>query len=88
MAFFFRETLILPVISYDNVPRIRECAAHNDVQVTERLTFWAVYGFMRPALAALLVFGFLAWDMSKNHGHYSRMLSASLDDAARQVRWR
>ena len=43
---------------------------------------------MRWALVPLLVFGFLVWDMSKNHGHYTRSISASLDDLARQVRWR
>lgn len=40
---------------------------------------------MRPALLAMLVFGFLVWDMSKNHGHYSRLITASLDDVARQI---
>ena len=40
---------------------------------------------MRPALLAVLVFGFLVWDMSKNHGQYSRTLSGSLDNVARQV---
>lgn len=44
--------------------------------------------FMRPALAAVLVFGFLVWDMSKNQGQYTRSITASLDDVARQVRWR
>jgi hypothetical protein len=43
---------------------------------------------MRPVLAAVFVFVFLVWDMTKNHGHYSRSLSASLDDVARQVRFR
>jgi hypothetical protein len=43
---------------------------------------------MRPAFVAFLVFCVLVWDMTKNHGHYSRLISASLDDAARQVRWR
>jgi hypothetical protein len=43
---------------------------------------------MRPVLAAVLVFGFLVWDMTKNHGQYSRSLSASLDDVARQIRFR
>ena len=40
---------------------------------------------MRPALVAVLVFGFLVWDMSKNHGRYSRSITASLDGVARQV---
>jgi hypothetical protein len=40
---------------------------------------------MRPALLAVLVFGFLVWDMSKNHGQYSRSITASLDDVARQM---
>jgi len=40
---------------------------------------------MRPALLAVLVFGFLVWDMSKNQGQYSRSLAGSLDNDARQV---
>jgi hypothetical protein len=43
---------------------------------------------MRPALIAVLVFVFVVWDVSKNHGHYSRSITASLDDVARQVSWR
>lgn len=40
---------------------------------------------MRPALLAMLVFGFLVWDMSKNHGRFSHSISASIDDVARQI---
>jgi hypothetical protein len=45
----------------------------------------AYSSFMRPALAALFVFGFLVWDMSKNQGQYTRSIGSSLDHAARQV---
>jgi hypothetical protein len=38
---------------------------------------------MRPALAAVLVFGFLVWDMAKNDSRYARTLTASFDDLAR-----
>lgn len=43
---------------------------------------------MRSALMAVLVFGFLVWDMSKNRGLYSRAISASFGDVARQVNLR
>ena len=32
---------------------------------------------MRPVLVAVLMFGFLAWDMAKNDGRYSRTINAS-----------
>ena len=35
---------------------------------------------MRLTLAAIVVFGFLAWDMSRNHGYYTRHINAHLDD--------
>ena len=40
--------------------------------------------FMRWALISLLVFVFLILDMSKNHGQYTRSISASLDHVWRQ----
>jgi len=65
-----------------------KCAAYNKVEFIERSTIGLRTEFMRPALAALLVFGFLVWDMSKNHGQYTRSITASLDHAVRQVSWR
>lgn len=41
---------------------------------------------MRLTLMAIFVFGFLAWDMSRNHGHYTRHFSAYLDDLGRELR--
>ena len=42
---------------------------------------------MRPVLAAVFVFLLLAWDITKNHGYYTHIISASLEDTARLVRW-
>jgi hypothetical protein len=41
---------------------------------------------MRLTLAAIVVFGFLAWDMSRNHGYSTRHINAHLDDIGRQIR--
>ena len=38
---------------------------------------------MRYALPALVAFGILVWDISRNNGHYTRQLDASLNDSAR-----
>ena len=43
---------------------------------------------MRWALVPLFVFGLLVWDMSKNHGQYTRSISTSLEEVWRQVLWR
>ena len=43
---------------------------------------------MRFALAAVVAFGILVWDIRQNNGHYTRQLNASIDDIAREVRWR
>jgi hypothetical protein len=42
---------------------------------------------MRLTFAAVLTFGFLVWDMSRNNGHYVRQINASIDDIVREVRW-
>ena len=41
---------------------------------------------MRLTFAAIVVFGFLAWDMSRNHGYYTRHINAHLDDIGRKIR--
>ena len=43
---------------------------------------------MRVALVPVLLFGFLVWDMTENDARDARTITASLDDASRQVRLR
>ena len=43
---------------------------------------------MRLSLVAILVFVFLAWDMSRNDGHHARRINGYLYDFAREVHWR
>ena len=40
---------------------------------------------MRWIIAVIAVFGFLAWDISANNGHYVHQISAMADDLARQL---
>jgi hypothetical protein len=40
---------------------------------------------MRPVLVAVLAFGFLVWDMSRNQGRYTHAMTASVDDFTRQI---
>ena len=41
---------------------------------------------MRLVLVAIFVFGFLAWDIGQNDGHYTRHIGVYLDDIGRSVR--
>jgi hypothetical protein len=41
---------------------------------------------MRFALAAVVAFAFLAWDIGRNNGRYARQLDASMDGFTREVR--
>ena len=54
----------------------------------ERFAGIRIKFFMRWALIPLLAFAFLVWDISKNHGQYTRSISASLEDVWREIRWR
>ncbi len=42
---------------------------------------------MRLTLVAIFVSVFLAWDMSRNDGNYSRHIKGYFYDFAREVRW-
>jgi len=39
----------------------------------------------RLIFVALLIFGFFAWDMGKNHGTYTRSMGNSIDHAAKRI---
>jgi hypothetical protein len=41
---------------------------------------------MRLTLVGIFVFGFLAWDIGRNHGYYTRHINAHLDNIGRQIR--
>jgi hypothetical protein len=41
---------------------------------------------MRYILGIILVFGFLAWDIAANGGHFTHLAVDTLDDLARQLR--
>jgi hypothetical protein len=43
---------------------------------------------MRLMLVPIFAFGFLAWDLRQNDGHYTHQIIASIDDLKREVRWR
>jgi hypothetical protein len=43
---------------------------------------------MRLTVVAILLFVFLAWDMSRNDGYYTRQANGYLYDFARKVGWR
>jgi hypothetical protein len=40
---------------------------------------------MRLALVVVLLFGFLAWDIAENNGHYTHMISSEIGDLGRQL---
>jgi hypothetical protein len=40
---------------------------------------------MRLTLAAIVALSFLAWDIGRNHGYYTRHFNAYLDDIGRQI---
>ena len=41
---------------------------------------------MRYILGIILVFGFLAWDIAANSGHFTHLVVDTLEDLARQLR--
>jgi hypothetical protein len=43
---------------------------------------------LRLMLATVLVFMFMAWDMSRNHGQYTRSINNSLRDLVREAQLR
>ncbi len=47
---------------------------------------WRILIVMRLTLAAIVAFSFLAWDIGRNHGYYTRHLNAHFDDLGRQIR--
>ena len=40
---------------------------------------------MRLVILIVLLFGFLAWDIAENGGHYTHMISEEIGDLGRQL---
>jgi hypothetical protein len=43
---------------------------------------------MRWIFCIVLLFGFLAWDIAENDGHYTHLIADSADDLAREIHLR